>query len=252
MKTIKNYQISGSKFYLRYTLGLIAALCTCLLMFEYASFYREYQTVEAPDFIDYTDEIELVSNFKIEEYIVGAQKKKQKKSIKNYVADDNVLVQRANIEPIKIGNKTLDLGHISSAQNNGTRQLKIAKKAKIYGLGELKMENYPFFKECHNPDDPIAQFKCTQERLLSFLQRNARYPNIPREMGIEGSVHLSFIIDKEGQIKDVNVIRKLDEMLDSEAIRVVNTVPNFEAGSIQGKPINVRFHIPISFKLTKN
>lgn len=85
--------------------------------------------------------------------------------------------------------------------------------------------------------------------LMDFLRKNIKYPPIARENGVEGRVLISFVVDKNGKIKDIVVKRGIGSGCDEEAIRVVKTMPEWKPGRQNGKAVNVMYNLPISFKL---
>ena len=85
--------------------------------------------------------------------------------------------------------------------------------------------------------------------MTKFLQRNIQYHANAAKNEVEGRVILQFVVEKDGQIGDVKVVRSVDPELDAEAMRVVKSMPNFIPGRQDGKPVAVFYTIPISFKL---
>lgn len=85
--------------------------------------------------------------------------------------------------------------------------------------------------------------------LMKWLNENINYPVIAAENGIEGRVIVQFVVSKTGQISDVRVARGVDPSLDKEAVRVVSNMPNWTPGRQNGTTVNVRFTLPVTFKL---
>lgn len=84
---------------------------------------------------------------------------------------------------------------------------------------------------------------------IKYLQQNIEYPQMARESGISGTVYVSFVVEKNGKITDVQVLRGIGGGCDKEAIRVVKNMPKWNAGKQRGKPVRVRFNMPIRFTL---
>ncbi len=82
-----------------------------------------------------------------------------------------------------------------------------------------------------------------------YIQKNIDYPAIAAENGIEGTVFLQFVIEKDGAISNVKVLRGVDPALDEEAVQTVENAPEWEPGKQRGKPVRVKFSIPIVFRL---
>jgi len=85
--------------------------------------------------------------------------------------------------------------------------------------------------------------------LMKYIQKNVRYPAIAKEYNITGKVYISFIVDKQGSVTNVKVVRGVDKNLDEEAVRVVKSLPKYKPGKQRGKPVRVMFTIPINFTL---
>ena len=85
--------------------------------------------------------------------------------------------------------------------------------------------------------------------LLQYLGKNIKYPTIPQENGTEGRVTVQFVVNKDGSIVDVKVIRGVDPYLDKEAVRVISTMPKWIPGKQRGVPVRCKFTVPVTFKL---
>jgi len=85
--------------------------------------------------------------------------------------------------------------------------------------------------------------------LMQYLSSNIRYPVVAQENGVQGRVVVSFIVEKNGSITDVNVVRSVDASLDREAVRVVKSMPNWIPGKQNGQAVRVKYNVPVSFKL---
>ena len=95
----------------------------------------------------------------------------------------------------------------------------------------------------------MPEFKGGIEKMFEYLGKNIKYPNRARNAGIQGKVYVSFVVNKKGEIKDVKVLRGVNELIDAEAIRVVKGMPNWIPGIQSGNPVSVRYNLPISFTL---
>ncbi len=86
--------------------------------------------------------------------------------------------------------------------------------------------------------------------LLQYISENIKYPSIAQENGIQGRVVVQFVVEKNGSVGQVNVVRSIDATLDKEAIRVVKSLPKFVPGKQNGHPVRVWYTLPVQFKLT--
>ncbi|MGC9470664.1 MAG: energy transducer TonB [Bacteroidales bacterium] len=97
-------------------------------------------------------------------------------------------------------------------------------------------------------DMPSFQGK-GQEGFREWIQQNLRYPEIAAENGISGRVFVRFVVEPDGSVSNVEVVRGVDPALDAEAVRVVSSSPKWEPGKQRGKPVRVAYTFPIVFVL---
>lgn len=97
----------------------------------------------------------------------------------------------------------------------------------------------------------MPQFPGGNSDLMRYLGANIKYPTIAAENDIEGRVVLKFVVGKDGNISDIQVIRSLDPSCDREAIRVVKSMPKWIPGMQNGYPVAVYFTLPVLFKLQR-
>lgn len=83
-----------------------------------------------------------------------------------------------------------------------------------------------------------------------YLSSNLKYPTQARRMGIEGTVYVVFVVNTDGSIQDVEILRGIGGGCDEEAMRVVQNAPNWEPGKQRGRPVRVKMRLPIRFKLS--
>lgn len=87
------------------------------------------------------------------------------------------------------------------------------------------------------------------EGMMKYLAENIKYPTPARLKGTQGRVTVQFVVDKDGSISDIHVLRGIDPYLDGEAIRVVSTMPRWKPGKHKGEPVKVRYTMPVTFRL---
>lgn len=85
--------------------------------------------------------------------------------------------------------------------------------------------------------------------LFKFLSDNVKYPVIAQENGIQGRVICQFVVNRDGSIVDVEVVRPVDPSLDKEAIRVIKSMPRWTPGRQRGKAVRVKYTLPVNFRL---
>lgn len=113
-------------------------------------------------------------------------------------------------------------------------------------------------KNVFKEDDKPIDFYILEEKpefpgglsaMNEWIVNNTKYPEIPKENGVSGKVFVKFVIDKDGNITEVELLNNVDTYLDKEALRVVSEMPKWTPGKQRGKTVKVSFQIPIKFKL---
>ena len=95
----------------------------------------------------------------------------------------------------------------------------------------------------------MPEFPGGDQAMMKFVAENVQYPEEAREKGISGRVLVSFIVEKNGSINEVKVVRGIGGGCDEEAVRVVKTMPKWKPGKDKGKPVRVKYMMPFTFKL---
>ena len=98
--------------------------------------------------------------------------------------------------------------------------------------------------------ESMPEFPGGQQALFKYLADNVKYPVIAQENGIQGRVICQFVVNKDGSIVDVVAVRSSGEAsLDKEAIRVISSMPKWKPGKQRGKPVRVKYTVPVNFRL---
>ena len=98
--------------------------------------------------------------------------------------------------------------------------------------------------------EKMPEFPGGQQALFKYLSENVKYPVIAQENGIQGRVICQFVVNRDGSIVDVEVVRSGgDPSLDKEAVRVIKSMPKWKPGQQRGKPVRVKYTVPVNFKL---
>ena len=124
-----------------------------------------------------------------------------------------------------------------------------------FGIDIADLEQHKVIVEeetkVHIAVEQMPEFPGGQSALLTYLSQNIKYPAEAADNGISGRVILRFVINKNGEVKDITVISGVDPLLDKEAIRVVASMPKWVAGKQNGKTVNVYYNLPVVFRLMK-
>ena len=97
--------------------------------------------------------------------------------------------------------------------------------------------------------ESMPSFPGGDKARIRFLNENIEYPTMARESGIQGRVYVTFVVERNGMVTDVKILRGIGGGCDDEAIRVVKAMPKWIPGKQRGKPVRVQFTLPIKFTL---
>ena len=97
--------------------------------------------------------------------------------------------------------------------------------------------------------EQMPSFPGGQGALMKYLNDNIKYPVVAQENGVQGRVVVSFVVERDGSITDVNVVRSVDPSLDKEAVRVIKGMPHWIPGKQNGSAVRVKYNVPVSFRL---
>ncbi len=97
--------------------------------------------------------------------------------------------------------------------------------------------------------EQMPQFPGGMQALMEYLSQNIKYPKEAMEAEKQGRVLVQFIVTKDGSVRAAQVLNHVDEALDAEALRVINAMPNWLPGRQNGEAVNVKYTVPISFRL---
>ena len=97
--------------------------------------------------------------------------------------------------------------------------------------------------------EEMPSFPGGQGALMSFLNSNIKYPVVAQENGVQGRVIVGFVVERDGSITDVKIMRSVDPSLDREAQRVVKAMPKWKPGKQNGSAVRVKYTVPVVFRL---
>jgi TonB family protein len=129
---------------------------------------------------------------------------------------------------------------LNNAENSGMIEEETVKSVK-----EVSVAEEPIFVVVE--DDP--QFPGGQAEMMKFLSSNLRYPDKARIDGAEGTIFITFVVEKDGRITGIKLLRGVSPELDNEALRVVKMMPAWIPGKQRGETVRVQYNIPIRFVL---
>ena len=108
-----------------------------------------------------------------------------------------------------------------------------------------KVEEYKVFEVV----EQMPSFPGGDVALMQYLSKNIKYPPVAEEMGIQGRVICTFVVERDGSVSDIRIARSVDPSLDKEAIRVVSGMPTWIPGRQNGQSVRVKYTLPVTFRL---
>ena len=97
--------------------------------------------------------------------------------------------------------------------------------------------------------EEMPAFPGGEAKLMEYVAKNVKYPQIARETGIQGRVFVNFVVEPDGSVSNVTVLRGIGGGCDEEAMRVVKNMPKWKPGKQRGKAVRVSYMLPVNFKL---
>lgn len=113
----------------------------------------------------------------------------------------------------------------------------------------VEEEEEIFEEEIFTIVEKMPEFPGGTEKLFKYLGKNIEYPPMAKDAGIKGKVYVTFVVDKDGSITDVKILRGIGGGCDEEAVRVVKSMPRWSPGKQRGKSVRVQYNLPINFIL---
>ena len=122
----------------------------------------------------------------------------------------------------------------------------------VFGLTTVSAQKTVVAKKNQEVFDVVEQmpeYPGGQAALFEYLSKNIKYPADAEKKKVEGKVFVTFVVDTDGKITDVSLMRKVFPSLDAEAIRVISAMPNWIPGKQKGQVVRVKYTVPIMFRL---
>ena len=157
------------------------------------------------------------------------------------LVSDSIGKDTLSAEEIEESTENVSQNEVTKTKDNSSKQLQAAVTTSQEKKETVEVLNNAMV------DTPV-KFRGGESALLQFISQNLVYPVIAQEQEIQGSVILEFVVEKDGSIGDVKVIKSLSKECDQAAIDVVRKLPRFAPAKKQGKPVAVKFRLPIRFR----
>lgn len=158
------------------------------------------------------------------------------------IAEKPVLPRRAP--------KLIDLPVVEKTGNKPIENDILEPTTKVHN----QVEQMPAFISCLEFSDEQSRRSCTEEKLLSFIYQNLKYPELARQSGISGTVVAQIVIDAKGTLKDLKLLREIGGGCDQAVVQVLNVMAKdsamqWQAGQQNGKAVSVVYRIPVRFQM---
>ena len=114
---------------------------------------------------------------------------------------------------------------------------------------EVIAQEAPVEEKVFDVVEQMPQFPGGDAALFEYLSTHIKYPTIAEENGVQGRVIVTFVVERDGSITDVKVVKSVDPSLDKEASRVVKGMPKWIPGKQNGAPVRVKYTVPVTFRL---
>lgn len=121
----------------------------------------------------------------------------------------------------------------------------------VFGLTTVSAQKTVVAKKNQKVFDVVEQmpeYPGGQAALIEYISNNVKYPDDAAKKKVEGKVFVTFVVDTDGKITDVSLLRKVFPSLDAEAIRVISGMPNWIPGKQKGQVVRVKYTVPIIFR----
>lgn len=176
----------------------------------------------------------------------------QKESAETVIPEEQVVKLTIQGEKLKIDGSADDIQKLKNmfSENSGFEivtdslgNVLLMKKAENVSKTLDSNEQVFFIVE------EMPEFPGGEVALRTYIANSVKYPVTAQEKGIQGKVYVTFVVGKDGHIKNTSIARGVDPSLDAEALRVINNLPKWQPGKQNGVSVNVSYTVPINFKL---
>ena len=214
---------------LSYLMGLVLGLAVLFVGFEWGDTEVTVATDSGTAVVIDEEEIEITRQEEVAPPPPAPEVIQAAPEVINIV-EDNIKVDDTNI--------------ISSEDDASHAQTATYVAPAAVAVEEEEDESFVFVSVEKMPEFPGGDMA-----LLKWISENLSYPTIAAENGVQGRVSCTFVVNADGSVSDVSVVRPLDPNLDKEAIRVLQKLPKFRPGEQRGKPVRVKYSVPVRFQL---
>lgn len=204
-------------------IGFVLALAVVFVSMEWKSYDKVEYTLAERQVEDIPEEIIPITEQKLK----PPPPPPQQVTIINVVKDDVVVEDEIELD-VDMDDNTEMEEYVPVAQE----EEEVVEEQQIFLVVE-EMPSYPG----------------GEQEMYRFISQNIEYPRMAKESGISGRVFVTFVVERDGSVTDVQVLRGIGGGCDEEAIRVIKSMPKWKAGKQRGKAVRVQYRMPIKFTL---
>lgn len=239
------------------TIAILAALC--IILFYIKAGYDAYQAAHAKN--ENVTEISALNQpkkkeAKVERKVQVEEKKEVVKEVKSSIKFTAPVIKKdADVKPeeeMKTQDQIMQTNTAIGALDvkGNSDQGEILKVTQRVETEPVKAEPKPEVEnKVFDVVEQMPSFPGGPSALMQYLSSNIKYPVVAQENGVQGRVVVSFVVERDGSITDVQVARSVDPSLDHEAQRVVRNMPRWIPGKQNGQAVRVKYNVPVAFRL---
>ncbi len=216
-----------------FMIGMVVALGLILFAFEWKTYDKEMSSLGTLEMEDLEEEIIPITEQTAPP--PPPPPKPQQQEIMEIVEDDEEIEQELEVD---------DAEATSTTEIFELPPEKVIEEPEIFTV----VEDMPVFPGCESAKNKEA---CTNEKIFAYISQNTKYPPMAKDNGQSGTVFIRFVVNQDGRVSDVEVIRGVPggPSLDREAVRVVKTMPKMQPGKQRGQAVRVQYNVPVKFSL---
>ena len=211
-------------------IGIVLALSVVWMAFEWKTFEHGPSSLGTLD------------NVVIDEDMVATNRKPPPPPPPPPVVIDviNIVDDKVEIEEIQLESTELN-------EDEAIELIDEIDDDEVYNF--VNVESRPIFPGCEGLPTEDERSHCFALETQRFVLKHFKFPEMAIQMGIQGKVWVEFIVDKKGAVTGVSIVRGVDKLLDDEAIRVVKKMPRMKPAKVGGRPVSMRYSLPINARL---
>ena len=190
------------------------------------------------------EEEEIVYEVQPEEQLVAEETVMNSEKFTAYEMEDDAPEQVTKTQD-EVAQSDVAIGAIDYDQGSDEAEHVLKVNEKVVDEVPPAVEETKIFEVV----EQMPSFPGGDAALMQFLSKNIKYPVVAEENGIQGRVIATFVVERDGSITDVKVVKSVDPSLDKEAIRVLKSMPKWIPGKQNGQAVRVKYTVPVTFRL---